>query len=143
MALNTEITINEFIANPFPTVEEYGAGLFFDWFCRDRSLKNKALNFIPMLKLLVNNNVIDGDKTRVIFKNNCPAMGDLYDDLRVIDIESDKMIMGVAPKLGYDAPDLRGKCEFWNFNEEGEVVQTTYNNVSEFKKAVKAGKVSV
>lgn len=141
MALNTEITINEFIANPFPTVDEYGAGLFFDWFCRDRSLKNKALNFIPMLKFLVKNEVIDGDKTRVIFKNNCPGMGDLYDDLRVIDLETDEMIMGVAPSLGYDTK--KGKCAFWKFDEDRNVIETEFDNVRAFKAAVKNGEVSV
>jgi hypothetical protein len=141
MALCTEITINEFIANPFPTVDEYGAGLFFDWFCREKSLRNKALGMIPMLKFLVENNVINGNTTRVIFKNNCPFDGNLYDDLRVIDIESDEMIMGVAPKLGYEG--MKGKCEFWKFDEDRNVVQTTFDNVKAFKAAVKNGEVIV
>ena len=143
MALNTEITINEFIANPFPTVDEYGAGLFYDWFCSERSLKNKALNFIPLLKFLVKNNEIDGDKTRVIFKNNCPCFGSLYDDLRVIDIETDDMVMGVAPRLGYDDPEMKGKCEFWNFSGPDGLQTTTFDNVAAFKKAVKNGEVSI
>jgi hypothetical protein len=96
---------------------------------------------IPMLKFLVENNVINGNTTRVIFKNNCPFDGNLYDDLRVIDIESDEMIMGVAPKLGYEG--MKGKCEFWKFDEDRNVVQTTFDNVKAFKAAVKNGEVIV
>lgn len=135
------MTINEFLANPMATENDcFG---FFDWFCRDKSLKNKMLALKGKVAFLVKSGLIDGDKNYVIFKNNCPGMGDLYDDLRVIDIETDEMICGLAPKLGYDNPETRGKCEFWTIDEDGRLYEFLYNNYKEFKTAVKNGEVEV
>lgn len=135
------MTINEFLANPMATEKDcFG---FFDWFCRDKSLKNKMKLLKGKVSFLVKSGLIDGDKNRVIFKNNCPGMGDLYDDLRVIDIETDEMVCGLAPKLGYDAPHLRGKCEFWTFDKDRNLVEKIFDNYKAFKTAVKNGEVTV
>ena len=136
-----EMTINEFLKNPMATENDcFG---FFDWFCRDKSLKNKMLALKGKVAFLVKSGVIDGDKNYVIFKNNCPCDGELYDDLRVIDIETDEMICGLAPKLGYNTPTKKGKCEFWTFDDEGTPVETLFKNYKEFKAAVKNGEVKV
>ena len=133
------MTINEFLANPMATENDcYG---FFDWFCRDKSLKNKMLALKGKVAFLVKSGVIDGDKNYVIFKNNCPFDGELYDDFRVIDIETDEMICGVAPNVGHKS--MKGKCEFWTFDDEGTPVETLYNSYKEFKTAVKNGEVKV
>ena len=133
-----ELTINEFLANPMATENDcFG---FFDWFCRDKSLKRKMLALKPKVAFLVKSGVIDGDKNYVIFKNNCPCEGELYDDLRVVDIETDEMVCGLAPKLGYRS--TKGKCEFWTFDNEGKLVETLYDSYKEFKAAVKNGDVT-
>jgi hypothetical protein len=135
-----EMTINEFLKNPMSTENDcFG---FFDWFCRDKSLKNKMLALKGKVAFLVKSGVINGDENYVIFKNNCPMEGELYDDLRVIDIETDEMVCGLAPKLGYNNREMKGKCEFWTFDDEGSVVETLYDNYKEFKAAVKNGEVT-
>jgi hypothetical protein len=134
-----DMTINEFLANPMATENDcFG---FFDWFCRDGSLKNKMLGLKGKVAFLVKSGVIDGDKNRVIFKNNCPGMGDLYDDFRVIDIETDEMICGLAPSMGHD--HIKGKCEFWKFDENGKVMEFMFENYKTFKNAVKNGEITV
>ena len=133
------MTINEFLADPVGTTENDCYG-FFDWFCRDKGLKSRMLKLKGRVAYLVKMGVIDGDKNYVIFKNNCPGMGDLYDDFRIIDIETDEMICGLAPSLGYT--HAKGKCEFWTFDDEGNVVETLYDNYKEFKAAVKNGEVT-
>lgn len=136
------MTINEFLANPLATENDcFG---FFDWFCRDNGLKSRMLKLKGRVAYLVKMGVIDGDKNYVIFKNNCPGVGSLYDDFRVIDIETDEMICGVAPSLGYD--HLKGKCEFWKFEEKDgkrELVEFMFKDYKTFKNAVKNGEITV
>ena len=132
------MTINEFLANPMATENDcFG---FFDWFCTDRGLKSRMLKLKGRIAYLVKMGVVDGDKNYVILKNNCPIDGELYDDFRVIDIETDEMICGLAPSLGYNSK--KGKCEFWTFDDEGKLVETLYDSYKTFKNAVKNGDVT-
>lgn len=134
-----DMTINEFLANPLATENDcFG---FFDWFCRDKGLKSRMLKIKGKIAFLVKSGVIDGDKNRVILKNNCPYDGDLYDDFRVIDIETDEMICGLAPSLGYN--HMKGKCEFWKFDKDGELMEFMFENYKTFKNAVKNGEITV
>jgi len=133
------MTINEFLANPMATENDcFG---FFDWFCRDKSLKNKMMGLKSKVAFLVKSGVIDGDKNYVIFKYNCPGIGDLYDDFRVIDIETDEMVCGLAPSLGYS--HAKGKCEFWKFDKDGKLMEFMFENYKTFKNAVKNGEITV
>ena len=134
-----DMTINEFLANPLATENDcFG---FFDWFCRDKGLKSRMLKIKGKIAFLVKSGVIDGDKNRVILKNNCPYDGDLYDDFRVIDIETDEIICGLAPSLGYN--HMKGKCEFWKFDKDGELMEFMFENYKTFKNAVKNGEITV
>jgi hypothetical protein len=75
---------------------------FYDWFCKDTALKNKANRLFSNVKTFVKHNShIDLDKHYVFFKNNCPANGPLYDDFRICDIESYDVIWNVTPKSGH------------------------------------------
>ena len=134
-----DMTINEFLANPLATENDcFG---FFDWFCRDNGLKSRMLKMKGKIAFLVKSGVIDGDKNRVILKNNCPYDGELYDDFRVIDIETDEMICGLAPSLGYN--HMKGKCEFWKFDAEGKLMEFMFEDYKTFKNAVKNGEITV
>jgi len=132
------ITINEFLADPLAT--ENDCYLFFDWFCRDKSLKNRMLKLKGKLSFLVKSGLVGGDRHTAIFKNNCPFHGELYDDLRVIDIETDEMVCGLAPSLGYWSK--KGQCEFWTFDENRVLVERLFRNYQAFKEAVKRGEVT-
>ena len=75
---------------------------FYDWFCKDSSLKNKAERLFKQVeKFLTVHPEIDQEKTYVFFKNNCPMIGSLYDDFRICDIETGDVIFTVTPKTGH------------------------------------------
>jgi len=136
-----EISINEFLADPLAT--EDNSFNFYDWFCRDKALKNRMLSLKGKVSFLVKSGLINGDTNYVEFKNNCPVYGDLYDDIRISRIEDDAYICGLAPKLGYDDPDLKGKCSFWSFSASGDLVESYFRNYKEFKNAVRNGEVCI
>lgn len=73
---------------------------FFDWFCRDSSLKKKGERLLKIALVLSKSPRIDEEKTGVIFKNNCPLFGSLYDDLRFIDSNGDVMFT-IIPHTGH------------------------------------------
>jgi len=83
--------------------------LFYDWFCRNSSLKNKAHRLFSNLKTFLKNRPdIDLTKHYVFFKNNCPMVGRLYDDFRICDIESGDVVYTVTPRSGHSS-----KAEIW------------------------------
>jgi hypothetical protein len=88
---------------------------WYDWFCKDTSLKNKTKKLGNKLLQIMNSEKIDSEKNYVWFKNNCPMSGPLYDDFRISDIESGDVIYTIIPKCGHT-----GKAELWgkenNFN---------------------------
>jgi len=80
--------------------------LWYDWFCRETSLKNKSKTLLSRLSSVVKANAnkkFDPDKCYVFFKNNCPCCGSLYDDFRICDKETGDVIFTISPKLGYDS----------------------------------------
>ena len=82
---------------------------FYDWFCKDSSLQNKAKSlFAKVKRFLKANPDIDPTKTYVFFKNNCPMNGPLYDDFRIVDIETGNVLFTVTPKCGHS-----GLAEIW------------------------------
>ena len=88
--------------------KDSGCFVFYDWFCRDSSLKNKSIKLFKQVKLFVKMKDVDLDSTYVFFKNNCPVGGPLYDDFRICDIESGNVLYTVTPKCGHS-----GEAELW------------------------------
>jgi len=78
---------------------------FFDWFCNNSSLKNKAVSLMPKVIKFSEIMGVDLDKHYVIFKNNCPFNGTLYDDFRICDIKEEDVIWTVIPKSGHRCED--------------------------------------
>ena len=84
---------------------------FYDWFCKDSSLKNKAKTLVSRLKaILKNNKRFNPETTYVFFKNNCPCFGNLYDDFRICDINTGKVLYTVTPR----DPHANGKASIWS-----------------------------
>lgn len=80
--------IQRFNNNEFESLDvkvQIEAG-WYDWFCRDTSLKNKTKKMGNIIKQLKDGGKVDLDKTYVWFKNNCPMSGPLYDDFRIANI---------------------------------------------------------
>ena len=96
---------------------------FYDWFCKDSSLERKARALFPRVKrFLKEHPEIDILSTYVFFKNNCPMNGPLYDDFRIVDIESGNVLFTVTPKCGHS-----GQAEIWGRSND-------------FKEPIKVGK---
>jgi len=129
-----KISINELLDNP-ELIKNDRCSFFYDWFCDESSLDRRALAFIPKLKFLVKEGIIDGDKNYVWFKNNCPVNGSLYDDMRISDIKTGDFLGGFIPKTGHQ---VENKCTVWtlkNFYREKD-----FRTWSDFKKEVKTNK---
>lgn len=99
---------------------------FYDWFCKDSSLKNKANTLFRASRRFAKKLDIDLDKHYVFFKNNCPISGPLRDDFRICEVETGNVIWTVTP-------NHKGKCHIWgkenNFSEpvfEGSNLSSFY-----------------
>lgn len=55
---------------------------WYDWFCKDTSLRNKTYKMGNIIKQVKDGGKVDLDNWYVWFKNNCPLNGGLYDDFR-------------------------------------------------------------
>lgn len=69
---------------------------WYDWFCKDSSLKNKTKKMGQIIKQIKDNGLINLDETYVWFKNNCPLKGSLFDDFRITDLKDNSVIYTVS-----------------------------------------------
>ena len=105
---------------------------WYDWFCKDSSLKAKTVKLTAKLKQIVNSEKINQDTMYVFFKNNCPMVGKLYDDFRICDLVSGDVIFTITPKSGHDIHNNR--AEVWGKDNRFEepLVQGTWKDVKNF-----------
>lgn len=82
---------------------------FYDWFCKDSSLRIRGERLMPkVIKFLKANPDLDPEKHYVFFKNNCPMVGPTYDDFRICDLETGNVVFTVIPTCSHS-----GKAEIW------------------------------
>jgi hypothetical protein len=133
-----ELTIREFLkkydAGEFknPDVDTQIAAGWYDWFCSDKALFHRTKTLVGKLKQIVNSVKIDQDNCYVFFKNNCPMVGELYDDFRICDIETRDVIWTIVPKSGHSI--CEGKGEVWGkVNDFKEViVEGTWEDILQY-----------
>lgn len=89
---------------------------WYDWFCRDTSLAAKTQKLGKKALQLMKSEKIDIQKNYVWFKNNCPCWGNLYDDLRIADMETGNVIYTIIPSNGHTAN--KGVAEVWGRENE-------------------------
>ena len=130
----SNMTIKEFIerfdrfefSDPHTSVQ-IKAG-WFDWFCNDKSLCNKTKSLGKKVKQIASSPKINVNTMYVLFKNNCPAHGPLYDSFSICDMESHDVLFWVTPKSGHT-----GKAEVVaapNFGEN--VAEGTWKDVKDY-----------
>lgn len=115
-----------------PSVKVQIEAGWYDWFCRDTSLKNKTANLGRKAICLMKSPKINPETMYVWFKNNCPCYGSLYDDLRIADLETGDVIYTIVPSSGFQA--TRGRAEVWGRENEFKepLVKGTWADVKQF-----------
>ena len=77
-------TLDEFLSEDVKTQIKAG---WYDWFCKDSSLRNKTYKMGRIITQFKEGGKIDFKGCYVWFKNNCPLNGPLYDDFRIASLE--------------------------------------------------------
>jgi hypothetical protein len=103
--------------------------LWYDWFCRETSLKRKGEALLKKLKVIASSNKFDNDKCYVFFKNNCPCVGNLYDDFRICDKETGDVLYCVIPKSGFKRDEGRAQVYGVDNDFKEPLVEGTWRDV--------------
>lgn len=72
-----------------------------DCFCNDGQLVKRRDRLMRKLAELVGSPEIDIDGMYVVFNNNCPSFGELYDDFRIFEFGADLPKFTIIPKCGH------------------------------------------
>ena len=79
---------------------------WYDWFCKDKLLKNKTKFFGNIIKKLKSSSKLDLDSTYVWFKNCCPLQGKLYDQFKISDLNTHEVLYCINYKDEYEDADF-------------------------------------
>ena len=129
--LDNKPTINEALIQ-YKSGNLKPENVFYDWFCTKKALANRGKILFSKLNSILPTTKFDVDKTYVFFKNNCPLSGNLYDDFRICDIKTGKVLYTVSPSVGYS--NMNGEATVWgkDNNFEEALVTGTWKDVKKF-----------
>jgi len=112
--MNSKINITQWIEKfnqggfDDPSVTTQLIAGWYDWFCKRESLAKKTEKLGKHLKQISTSPKINPETQYVFFKNNAPAVGSLYDDFRICDINSGDVIYTIVPKSGHKSEGGKG-----------------------------------
>lgn len=86
-----QMTANEQLTTNTPE------GIFLDWFCKDSALPAKARKLLIASKQIAATKRWDFNQHYLLFKNNCPVTKPLYDDIRIVDLETRDVVAVIIP----------------------------------------------
>ena len=76
---------------------------WWDWFCKDSSLRNKTQVLAKKVISLMNSPLLNPSQQYVFFKNNCPLYGSLYDSFSICSIETGDVDYYIVPSSGMES----------------------------------------
>jgi len=88
---------------------------WYDWFCRETSLAGKTKFLGAKVVQLSLSPMIDRDNMYVMFKNNCPGHGTLYDSFSFCDMKTNDVKYWITPANGHFGSHYR-KPEVYGYN---------------------------
>lgn len=109
--MKKRLTLEDLKSKPEAFLNEQNCYGFYDWFCLDKSLAAKGQKLLKIALALSKSARIDCANTYVWFKNNCPAFGNLYDDIRFADVNTGKTLYTIVPHSGHKFK--LGRAEIW------------------------------
>lgn len=113
----------------------HGCFNFYDWFCSDKALENKSIKLFKQVKTFIKHHPeINLDTHYVFFKNNCPMVGSLYDDFRIVDIESGNVLFTVTPSRVIKTGNRRYA------HSQRQTESEIWARSNDFKEPIKVGK---
>lgn len=102
--INVATWINNFLNDEYTQKDfktQVAAG-WYDWFCRDTSLRNKTYKMGQIIKQIKKGGKVDLDNWYVFFKNNCPMKGPLYDDFRFARMDTGDVMFTIQINCGWN-----------------------------------------
>jgi hypothetical protein len=105
---------------------------WYDWFCRDSSLKKRLDKLYPKIVEVIQSKKINIDAMYVLFQNCCPGGGSLYDEFKICDMETGDIIYTVVPKSGQECN--KGRAVLWGRENgfKGPLVAGTWKNIKTY-----------
>ncbi len=140
-----KVTLGEWIKNYLegkysaPDVETQCKAGWYDWFCKKEILHKKTQKLAKKLIKVIWSNGLNPQKSKfnpetcyVFFKNNCPCDGTLYDDFRICDIKTGKVIYNICPKDGHTSSN--GAAQLWGKDNDFKepIVKGTFKDILKY-----------
>ena len=115
--LNFKAQLAAFRANSEEWVDDNNY-FFFDWFCSEKALKIKSKLLMTKAEKVMSKLGLNPEEHYVFLKNNCPAMGKLYDSFSICKVDNGDVVIWCAPSLGYASKE--GMAELVDFREKAD-----------------------